>query len=55
MLSRRLKDTSGAVRMMIAGHATTWSVILMTVGVIYDRIIFIIQAIVFVAINRNDD
>ncbi len=44
VFSRSIKDTSGVVRMVIVVDATTWSFILMTTGVIYNRNIFIIQA-----------
>jgi hypothetical protein len=48
MLSRSLNDISKIIRMMIVGDATTYSVTSdYSRGVIYDRIIFIIEVTVF--------
>jgi hypothetical protein len=37
LFSRSINDTPRVIRMMVLGDATTWSVILMTRVVIYDR------------------
>jgi hypothetical protein len=44
MFSSSVNDTSSFVRMMIIGDATTWSIIVESGVVIYDRNMFIIQA-----------
>jgi hypothetical protein len=45
MFSKGLNDTSIVIRMMIVGHATTWSITFdYSGGAIYDCNVFIVQA-----------